>query len=168
MARVHKFVNSLGRVFGIAGIVVLVAMMLVTGADVFLRYVFNSPILGSSEIIELMMLVVGFTTIVWCTVDKSHIQVDLFSRFIPYTARTISDIVFYLLALMLMSFIGWRTFLEALAIRPTNTSLGEATWILDIPHYPFYIFITVACVLVALMLLVYIGQSIAKVVKKWN
>jgi len=168
LTRVHRFVSSLGRAFGIAGIVVLVVMMLTTGADVFLRYAFNSPILGSCELIELMMLVVAFTTIVWCTVDESHIKVDLLSKFIPHTSQTISDIVFYLISLVLMSLIGWRSFLEALAIRPTDISAGEMTWILDIPHYPFYIFITLACVLTALMLLVHIGQGIAKVVKKWN
>jgi len=43
MVRVGKFVSSLGRVFGIAGIVVLVAMMLVTGVDVFLRYNWPAP-----------------------------------------------------------------------------------------------------------------------------
>jgi len=73
MARVGKFVSSLGRVFGIAGIVILVAMMLVTGVDVCLRYTFNSPILGSSEIIELMMLTVAFTTIA----DNLSVKEDL-------------------------------------------------------------------------------------------
>ncbi|MFC1846344.1 TRAP transporter small permease [Chloroflexota bacterium] len=168
LAYAQAFVNIVSRSLGILGMVVLVAMMLLTGVDVFLRYVFNSPILGSAEITELMMAALAFVTIVWCTAGKAHIKVDLLSSRIPETGKAISDIVFYLLYLVLVSFMAWRSFLEALAVRPTSTSSGAGSSLLAIPHYPFYMLIAFACLLMALMLLIYMAQDIAKVVKKWN
>jgi len=164
----QAFVNIISRSLGILGMVVLVAMMLLTGVDVFLRYVFNSPILGSAEITELMMATLAFIAIVWCTAGKAHIKVDLLSSRISEKGKTISDVVFYLLYLVLISLMAWRNLLEALAVRPTSTSPGAGSSLLYIPHYPFYLLISVACVLMALMLLIYIAQDIAKVVKKWS
>jgi len=168
LAYTQAFVNIISRALGILGMVVLVAMMLLTGVDVFLRYVFNSPILGSAEITELMMATLAFITIVWCTAGKAHIKVDLLSAYIPDKGKMISDVVFYLLYFVLVSLMSWRTFLEALAVRPTSTSAGAGSSLLAIPHYPFYMLIAFACLLMALMLLVYIAQGIAEVVKKWN
>jgi TRAP-type C4-dicarboxylate transport system permease small subunit len=168
LARAQAFINILSQILGIIGMVVLVAMMLLTGVDVFLRYVFNSPILGSAEITELIMVTLAFVTIVWCTAGKAHIKVDLLSSRIPETGRTISDVLFYFMYLVLASLIAWRSFLEALAVRPTSTSAGAGSSILNIPHYPFYLLIAVACVLIALIMLVYIAHGITQVVKKWT
>ncbi len=168
LTRAQALINALGRILGIIGMIVLVAMMLLTGFDVFLRYVFNRPILGSAEITELMMVTFAFITIVWCTAGKAHIKVDLLSNRIPDTAKIVSDTLFYFLYLVLTSFIAWRNFLEALAVRPTSTFAGAGSSILDIPHYPFYMLIAVACALIAVMLLIYIGQGIAQVAKRWT
>jgi TRAP-type C4-dicarboxylate transport system permease small subunit len=46
LARVDKAIHAIGQTMGNIGIAVLVAMMLLTVADVFLRYVFNRPIMG--------------------------------------------------------------------------------------------------------------------------
>ena len=168
LTQMQTLVNQIGRVLGIIGMAVLVAMMLLTGIDVFLRYVFNRPILGSIEITELMMLTFAFAAIVWCTANKSHIKVDLISGRIPDSAKSISDIIFYIFYLVLNVFLAWRNFLEAMALKPAIGYAGGRTSILDILHYPFYLLIAVACALISIMLLIYIIQDIAQVVKRWT
>ena len=168
LERANTFINGLGRTLGTVGIIVLVVMMILTGTDVFLRYVFNKPILGSAEITEFMMLALGFTAIAWCTATKAHIKVDILSNYIPDTGKILSDTLFYILYLLLSAFIAWRSFLEAMAVRPTSIAAGARSSILDIPYYPFYMFISIVFGLIALMLLIYIGQSIAQVVKRWT
>ena len=167
-SRAQKVVNFIGRLTNTVGIIVLVAMMLLTGIDVFLRYVFNRPILGSVEITELLMVVLSFMAIVWCTSAKLHIKVDLLSNRLSDTTKIVSDIIFYFLYLALIGFITWRSFLEALSVRPTDVYGGARSSILDILHYPFYLLIAVAGGLISLILLIFIGQSIAKVVRKWT
>lgn len=167
LERAQAFINILSKSLSIIGMVALIAMMLLTGIDVFLRYVFNSPILGSAEITELMMVTLAFVAIVWCTADNAHIKVDLLSSRIPEIGKIISDVVFYLMYLVLVSLMAWRSFLEALSVRPTSTTVGARSSILFIPHYPFYFLIAFACILMALILLIFIANCIAQAAKKW-
>ena len=51
----EKVIRVAGFLVGIAGIVLVVGMMLLTVADVILRAAFNRPIIGSTEVTQLML-----------------------------------------------------------------------------------------------------------------
>jgi TRAP-type C4-dicarboxylate transport system permease small subunit len=68
--------RATGLVYIIAE-VVMVSMMLLVAAEVFLRYFFNSPILGTTEIIEFMMVVLVFFGLAYTQTRKGHIGVDV-------------------------------------------------------------------------------------------
>lgn len=162
LAHAEKVLNIIFRTMGQIGIGVLVAMMLITVADVFMRYVFNKPIVGTTEIIQFTMLTLSFLGLVWCTMLKGHIKVDLLTKYIPYTPRLISESVFYLLGLGLYALICWRSF-----IHTEHLLLKEvASEVLDIPVPPFYLVIVVASGCVTLILLIAIIRNIIEVVKK--
>ncbi len=164
----QTIVDKLGQAVGAIGMVTLVAMLLLTTGDVFLRYTFNRPILGSTEIIQFMMVVFAFSAILWCTAGKKHIHVDILDKYIPAKAISITDIIFYTLYLVIYGFIAWRTFLEALDIWPTSQTIGSVSTVLGIPEYPFYLFIAFTCGIISIMLAVFIVMTIIIEVKKWN
>ena len=56
----------------------LCSMSLVSVVDASGRYIFNSPLLGSTEIIELLMILVIFGSIPIVSQTQSHVRVDLF------------------------------------------------------------------------------------------
>lgn len=162
LARTEKVLNIIFRTIGQIGVVVLIAMMLITVADVFMRYVFDRPIVGTTEIVQFTMLTLSFLGLVWCTMLKGHIKVDLLTKYIPSTPRLISESVFYLLGLGLYSLICWQSFimLEPLILKDV------ASEVLDIPVTPFYIIIVVASGCVVLILLIAVIKNIVEVAKR--
>jgi TRAP-type C4-dicarboxylate transport system permease small subunit len=146
------------------GMVILAAMVLLTVVDVFGRYLLNRPIVGSAEVTEVMMVSLSYFALVWCTMRKAHIKLDLLTEHIPPSVQTLSDIVFHLLGLGLFSFIAWQNFLMG----RDNWLEGYTSWVLHIPNYPFYFVVAIACGMVALVLLLFIVQNIGQVIKRWT
>ena len=71
--------------------IALVVMMGVTLADVFLRYVFNSPIRGAYELVEAMMVVFVFNGMSTAFLQRRNIVIDLIDSFAPRPCRRRAD-----------------------------------------------------------------------------
>ena len=154
-------IYALSRIMGIIAIAVLVAMMLFTVLDVFLRAFFNHPIPGDVEVIERSMVCVGFFGLAWCALRGMHIKVDLVVGFLPKRVQGIIDIFNYLLGLFLCIFIVWFSFLESIA----NLEMKTVTSILRVPLFPFYWFVTVGYGVLGLAILVLMARSLKEAVK---
>lgn len=63
--------------------VALIIMMLVTLCDVFLRYVFNSPIRGSYDLVETMLVVFVFHGMSTGFLQRRNIVIDLIDSLLP-------------------------------------------------------------------------------------
>ena len=63
--------------FGIACAVILVAMALLTAADVVARYGFDSPIRGAFELTEILLACLVFLSMPVATREGVHIEVEL-------------------------------------------------------------------------------------------
>ena len=161
-AGAEKVIHVAGSVVGIAGIVLVVGMMLLTVADVFLRAAFNRPIVGSTEVTQLMLVTLSFLAIVFCTMRRSHVKVDILSNHLPSKVQLINDTVFLFLGLVLYWTISWNSFKEAKMLGES----GHTTDILEIPVHPFYQLIGVCCGILGLLLLTYMLSNIIKVFKK--
>ena len=129
-----KKIEALSRIAGLVAMGVLFLMMLLTVADVFLRAVFNKPIIGTTEITEQMMVAVAFLGFGWCATQDRQIRVDLFvSRYRPGTKRRV-DLVVTLAGMVLVAVICWRTLLTTLTVY----RLGITCAYIGVPKYPFY------------------------------
>jgi TRAP-type C4-dicarboxylate transport system permease small subunit len=160
----EKAINALVWVLAIIASIVLACMMLLTVIDVGGRYLFNRPILGSTELTEFMMVPLCFFAIVWCTRKNLHIKLDLMTKYLPPVIWAVIDSIFYLLGIGLFSFITWQNYqkgMERLLERHTSD-------ILIIPFYPFYFLVSFACGIVVLILLFFILQHIGQAIKKWK
>lgn len=77
-----------------ASATVLASMMLLTVADVVLRYLFNKPIYGSVEITQYLLATVVFAGLGLVTRHRGHIEVTLFEgvlkRYVPRFYRFVS------------------------------------------------------------------------------
>lgn len=61
--------------------IALIVMMAVTLADVFMRYVFNSPIRGAYELVEAMLVVFVFHGMSTALLQRRNIVIDLIDSF---------------------------------------------------------------------------------------
>jgi len=109
----------------------LVGMAAMTGADVFLRGAFNSPIFGCEEIVAILgVIAVGFA-LPYAHYQKSHIGVEILVRRLPKRVRDGLGLVTNMATLALVSVITWSMFLYA----GTLAKSGEVSMNLELPEY---------------------------------
>jgi TRAP-type C4-dicarboxylate transport system permease small subunit len=109
----------------------LFGMALLTGADVGMRGVFNSPIFGCEEIVSILgVIAVGFA-LPYAHFQKSHIGVEILVRRFSRKTRNIITLVTNTTLLGLMGLVSWRMFLYARTLGKS----GEVSMNLELPEY---------------------------------
>ena len=159
--RVLKIINIFIKGGAYVGITVLILMMLVTVSDVFLRYVFNRPILGSIEIVKFSLVIVAFLAIPYCALEDGHVKMDFAVSRLPPRGQTVIEIVGYIFCLVLAITMTCLYIPEAIEMR----RVGESSIVLGIPAYPLYLIIFVGCLMLSLVLLVNLIKSVARLMK---
>lgn len=142
----------------LAGIV-LMGMMLLTTADVFLRYFFNQPIVGCIEISIFMMICVGFPGQAWCAMERRHIMVDLLVKNLSPRSKSLIDILNCLIVAGLSVLIALESFHQSLVVQ----RLSSVSELLRMPQYPFYLVIVASYILLFLAAVMLLFQTISKV-----
>jgi TRAP-type C4-dicarboxylate transport system permease small subunit len=83
--------------------VAFASIILYIVADICARQFFDHPLPANLDLIYVALLTVGGFTMMWATVKKRHIKVDiLFSR-LPMRVQMIMDSIYYFIALGLWS-----------------------------------------------------------------
>jgi TRAP-type C4-dicarboxylate transport system permease small subunit len=119
------------KIMRVIAAVCLAGMAAMTGADVFLRGAFNTPIFGCEEIVAILGVVaVGFA-LPYAHYQKSHIGVEILVRRLPKRVRDGVELATNLATLALVSIITWRMFLYA----GTLARSGEVSMNLELPEY---------------------------------
>jgi len=154
-----KIIHFVSRLLGYVAMVILGCMMLLTVADVFLRYVFNAPITGATELSEFMMVIVVFPALAWVAVDRSHIRVDLLVSTWPRRVQLIVEIFVLLLSLGTYCIIAWRAFIESATVLTTSS-------LLSLPHAPFYWVMTVGLIMLCLAIISLVVENVAAIMQK--
>ncbi len=102
----------IARTCGAIAAVFLVAMMLLTVADVVLRAALNTPIRGVYELVELLLAGTFFLALPAVFLRDNHIVVNLFDdlapRWVPALKRLAS-----VLAVLVLAVLAWQGFLAA-------------------------------------------------------
>ncbi|OGP54401.1 MAG: hypothetical protein A2Y65_09425 [Deltaproteobacteria bacterium RBG_13_52_11] len=126
--KIFRFVS---RLLGYVAAVIMGGMMMLTVVDVFCRYILNAPITGSTELSELLMVVLVFPALGWIAVERSHIRVDLLVLRLSRRAQLVMEIVTLLLALGTYVIITWQSILESREVNMTTS-------LLTVPEAPFH------------------------------
>jgi TRAP-type C4-dicarboxylate transport system permease small subunit len=153
--------TSLTRVLNIIGMVMLILMMILTVTDVFLRYAFRSPILGSIEITQFMMVLLSLG-MGWALLKEKVIRMGLVvDRLSPRLQAIITSLT-YILGSVILAMITWRTFQEVFVMKEYNSM--SAT--LRIPTYPFYGILAFSLAILTLSAITLVIQNTVKAWKK--
>lgn len=96
----------------VLGALCLVAMTLVTCAEVFMRYFFSRPIFGSAEMTQLLLGILVFAGMFSVTRDRGHVNVSLFEPFLlrhfRRGYRSLFDVCTLIGVLAVAAILGWR------------------------------------------------------------
>jgi len=129
--------------------VLIACMMVFMFVDSMLGLFLDSRILGSYEIVQCMLLIVVFSSWAYTQTVHGHIHVTMFVGFMPRVLKFICFGITSLLSVVTMVFASvgaYRGLIDKMASR-------EATGTLLIPYWPLFIFMFVAFVLMAVVLL---------------
>jgi len=168
MQNLHGFPQWLDRImmpliraFYYAGVFCIILMMLLTVADVLLRFFLGKPILGSYEITEYLMAVLVFSAVPYTEALKGHVKVDLFyDRFRPRVKAVLACVTNFM-GMSVLFLIAWANIKMARA----KWGFGDITGCLPIPVFPEHIFIAVGSMFFFFVLLLYFLNAAAKVLK---
>jgi TRAP-type C4-dicarboxylate transport system permease small subunit len=129
----------------------LAGMMLATGIDVIGRYFFNKPLLGTFEMVQMFMAILGGFAIWYAATTRAHINVDLFfERFSKRTQVVLS---------VVSSILGCGTW-GAVAYQLCKNgermiSSGQYSSTLHIPEAPFPFMFALGLLLYCITELIY-------------
>jgi TRAP-type C4-dicarboxylate transport system permease small subunit len=156
-----KIINSLSGVILYVAIILVVAMMLLTVSDVFLRYAFASPITGTTELTEFMMicLLLGMAP---CALAGQQVRVDAVVRRLRPRVQAILDIILYIPGLGVVAILAWRGYEQSRRVLEYSAN----STMLDIPKFPFYVVLIVSFIILFLAMVFLLIQRIAEAVKR--
>lgn len=138
------------RVFGLVSEVATFLMMVLVVANALGRYLLNSPISGTLEITESLLVVVIFLSVALTQYDGGHIRVTLLTRRVPRTwAKTLT----VLCMLCGAAFFTWCSY-AAWKFAYQSYSFNEQDWgTIRFPLYPVKFVVFVGITLMAIQFL---------------
>jgi TRAP-type C4-dicarboxylate transport system permease small subunit len=144
-----RAVNPIVRIITYVAAGVLALMMLITAADVLLRYIFNRPISGTWELTSYMMAVVVGFGLSYCALVKGLISVEVVtSRFSP-RVQAVFNCITYFFSFLFFSLVTWQSILYIKLIFESNL----VSAVLLVPTFPFVAALALGSLVFTLVLL---------------
>lgn len=157
----EKTSNRLAKaLYWIAGAAIVV-MMVLTCADVVLRYL-RMPIPGTYELVCFLGALAVSFAMAHTSVERGHVAVSLVVRLLPQRAQYLVDSLTGTLGIILFALIAWQSALYANVLRGS----GEVSLTLQMPFYPFVYGMAFSAGAVCLVLLTDVLKNLAKVFGK--
>ena len=112
---------------GLSGIL-LFFLMAVTIVDVAGRYLFNAPLPGGNEIVQLVMAAIIYSALPSVNRQEGHITVDLLDFITPKQVVRIRQILVNLVAVVVLGTITWCLWLLADDLRLNGETWEYLNW----------------------------------------
>lgn len=148
------------RLYWIAG-AAIVAMMLITCADVVLRH-FRMPIPGTYELVCFLGAVAVAFAMAYTSLEKGHISVSFVVALFPQRIQGLIESITHLFGVFLFGLIAWQSAIYANDLRLS----GEVSLTLELPFYPFVCGIAFSAAVVTLILTSDLFKNIRKTIGK--
>ena len=155
----RKFSKKINYYCTHAGALVLLALLLLTVADVFMRYVFNTPIRGSYELTaEILIPLSVFLAGAHAHDSGDHVVVDIIYEKLPFIAKWVISMLGHLVYLLIIALLCWRLFVHSNSLREVSAWTSQ----LEIPTWPVLLIGAIAMLGYVLSLLFELGAIIIK------
>jgi TRAP-type C4-dicarboxylate transport system permease small subunit len=140
---------AIASVFEKIGSYVLVAMVILSSTDIFLRRAFNSPFPFTYELVEFMLVIVAYCYVPFTTSLNRHVSMDTLTCRLPAKTRQRIILVGDFLTILLFALISWQNVIQGFNI----LHQGATTAILQVPRFPFQFWVALGSALACLVFL---------------
>jgi TRAP-type C4-dicarboxylate transport system permease small subunit len=155
MNALEKITLLLNRLLIWIGGVFLVAMILLTCTNIFLRLVWV-PVKGTFELMGFFGAITTAFALGYTQIKKGHISVDVLVLSFSDKTRRVLEVINSLICTVFFSFVAWQITRYAGILRST----GEVTETLRFAYYPFTYAVAAGCGVLALVFLTEFVKSI--------
>ena len=131
---IRKANYSINMIAVYAQVFCISLMSVLIFSDVAMRFLFAKPIPGAAELVGFMMTIVGFLGLGICTLDRSHLSIDIFVGKLSPRAQTINDIVNSLLVVLMGGIMAYAGFRQGMTV----LGYGTKATLTKMYVYPFY------------------------------
>jgi len=145
--------------FVVVSIFVLVGCLIFV--DVILRYVFNAPLKGVSEVTGLALVLAVFLTIGYAQQEKAHVSIDLLVRNLSPKGKVVLNNILYCLAIGAIVLMAWRSLAFTLYCKDANLTIS----LLNIAAFPLTALIPLGSIMLVFLLVRDLLSNIAEGVK---
>jgi TRAP-type C4-dicarboxylate transport system permease small subunit len=148
---IGRILGGVSKLFAWIGGGALILMMLHIAADVVARYIFNSPLHGTVEIVSAYyMVAVVFLPLAMIERGNGHIVVELVTQHLPRRVQEVLIGVVAMVSALYFAVFAWQTWGDALK----KYAVGEtALGTVQVTIWPTRFYLPLGCGLIALVLL---------------
>ena len=130
-ALVGKVLNACCRFFAVCAGIMLILMALMSLTSIVGRSLFDKPILGDYELVQMMSAVAVTMSLPFCQLIRGHIIVDFFTVSLPAKVNRVFDVIASLILAVAAFVFAWRISLGMLELREN----GDASMLLNLPTW---------------------------------
>ena len=149
MKKIYQVLGKLSAGVAIISYIGVFFAMMFTVVDILLRTVWNKPMLGAYEIVELTMSCIVFASFAYTQTAKGHVSVVMFLRLMPQKLKFLCYTVTSFLSAAISVLITYGTLRQAGICFAKNYVTANR----GIPYGPFYVIAGVGMGLFSLVLI---------------
>ncbi|MEM7255308.1 MAG: TRAP transporter small permease [Pseudomonadota bacterium] len=130
-ARIDRGYHAIETGLNYVAAAFLFSLMALACAEVFMRKVFNSPIHGQADLVEIMIPTMGFFGLAYCQRLSGHVRMELLIHRLKGRALWIFEFLGNLATILIvlaMIWGTWRNFLNAYEIGDSTMDAQIAVW----------------------------------------
>ncbi|MDO4433957.1 MAG: TRAP transporter small permease [Alysiella sp.] len=129
--KVGRFLYAWSKWSAYGGVVLLVVICILCTVSVLGRWLFNTPIKGDVEIVQIACAMAVAAFLPYAQMKNAHVIVDFFTLKAPKIVRRVLDILANVLLSGVGFFLAWRSLLGMLSTKNSNST----TMILALPEW---------------------------------
>jgi TRAP-type C4-dicarboxylate transport system permease small subunit len=146
----EKTVIGMSSLFNMVASASLLAIMLLTCLDVFMRYFFNHPMIGTYDLVSLLGAALASFAMPYTMLQKGHVAVEILLQGLSRGKQLVIETITHVLGILLFLVLVWQSIVLALDMR----AAGEVTPTLLVPFYPILICMAICFLGLCLAILV--------------
>jgi len=136
-------------------------MMSIAIIDVIGSKLFQHGILGASEMIAELNIVLVFMALAYVQIDTGHIRITFLEKYVSYRMNYVLRLISHALSAFIFGFMSWRALVLLLKYIDSGTTKGGG-----VVHFPLWPFAAILLLGVALLTIVFIMLFIREIVRK--
>ncbi len=143
-------INTTIKLLSLLACGVLAIMLLVVFINVIGRFLFNKPFTGTVELVELIMVIIGFFAMAYTAMKRGHVIVDIMVCRLSRRTQAIMSRIVLFLSFGIFATVTYQGTMIALYYA---RHMEQASTVLKVPFAPAWFVMVLGCLLLCLKLL---------------